>query len=143
MEHYLNTKIVYDGVQVTDIFQKYDILKKYRTDDSALFMDYIVRDGETPQMIAKHVYGSTEFWWLVLISAQIDDPFYTWPNSDKTIEEVAKKRCPDWETNEAVYMAIYEAEMEKNEYNRNILILRPEYLPVVLKDLVTIHRRGE
>ena len=45
----------------------------------ALYDTYDVRNGETPEMIAHKMYGSTEYHWVVLLLNNITDRYHQWP----------------------------------------------------------------
>ena len=45
----------------------------------ALYDTYDVRNGETPEMLADKMYGSTEYHWVVLLLNNITDRYHQWP----------------------------------------------------------------
>lgn len=63
---------------VTDIFRRIapvaNLLKNKR-----LFHGYQIIEGETPEMIAYRVYGSTQYHWVVSLINNITDPLVDWP----------------------------------------------------------------
>jgi len=63
---------------VTDIFRRTapirDLLKNRQ-----MFYRYQIADGETPEMIAGRVYGSTYYHWVINILNNITDPLLDWP----------------------------------------------------------------
>jgi hypothetical protein len=56
-----------------------------------VFNKYQIKDGERPDTVAKEVYGSTQYDWIVLISAGIINVRNEWPLSDKQIYDYAEE----------------------------------------------------
>lgn len=56
-----------------------------------LFNKYKIPDGSRPELVAKELYGSTQYDWIVLISAGITNVRNQWPLSDREIYEYAEK----------------------------------------------------
>jgi hypothetical protein len=50
-----------------------------------IFNKYQIKDGARPDTVAKEVYGSTQYDWVVLISAGIINIRNEWPLSDRDI----------------------------------------------------------
>jgi len=65
---------------VTDIFRRVtpvaDLLKNKK-----MFYPYLIVEGETPEMIAHRVYGSTKYHWVVNLINNITDPLVDWPKN--------------------------------------------------------------
>jgi len=133
MKHYLKEKIDYNGTLTTDIFKRYDIIKRLK-EDGKFFFDYYIRNEYTPELVAHEVYGSADWWWLVLIYNDMIDPWFDWPLSNEELESYVKKLVPDWETNPSGYATRLSTEMTLNDAKKQIQLLRPEYLPIVIKN---------
>lgn len=75
-------KLLYtrDGVTnlVTNLLTRIATVKG-EIDTSALYYEYNIKDGDTPEIIASKYYGDAELHWVVLIFNDIIDPFYDWP----------------------------------------------------------------
>jgi hypothetical protein len=56
-----------------------------------IFNKYQIRDGARPDTVAKEVYGSTQYDWVVLISAGIINVRNEWPLSDKQVYDYAEE----------------------------------------------------
>ena len=50
-----------------------------------IFNKYQIRDGARPDTVAKELYGSTQYDWVVLISAGIINARNEWPLSDRDV----------------------------------------------------------
>jgi hypothetical protein len=75
-------KLVYskDGIStlVTDIITRITTVRG-TINNTSLYYEYSIQDGDTPEMIASKYYGDAELHWIVLIFNNIVDPFYDWP----------------------------------------------------------------
>lgn len=134
MKHYLLNKVVYNGQTVTDIYKSFKFIDGFKR-DVKYTTDYAISDGETPEMVSYTVYGVTDWWWIILILNDIQDPFYDWPLSNDELESWAKKLVPDWETNPTTYMAKLTELVASNETNRNIKLLKEEYINKIVEQL--------
>lgn len=65
---------------VTDIFRRTAPIQGLLT-DKQLFYTYLVQEGETPEMIADRVYGSSNYHWVVSLVNNITDPLLDWPKT--------------------------------------------------------------
>jgi hypothetical protein len=46
--------------------------------NTACYYEYVVREGETPEMIADKYYGDPEAHWVILLANDIVDPQHDW-----------------------------------------------------------------
>ena len=51
--------------------------------NAALYYQYDIQDGETPETIAYKYYGESYRYWIVLFANQILDPQWQWPMSSQ------------------------------------------------------------
>lgn len=70
--------ISYNGVSVRDITRRTNFIKSLLS-NPYVFLPYTVKEGEKPEDIAYHYYGSVEATWIVLLCNNIIDPYYDWP----------------------------------------------------------------
>ena len=90
---YFNTfpKLLYDINNtknfklVTDIFRRIKIRESLK-DNAALYSLYDIPSGETPETTAFKHFGSTDYFWIILITNDITDRYYGWPLSDQDFE---------------------------------------------------------
>lgn len=64
--------------QVTNILTRFSLEEKLK-ENTSIFYEYDIRDGDTPEIIAAKVYNSSERHWIVLMFNDIIDPHYDWP----------------------------------------------------------------
>lgn len=48
-------------------------------DNTMLFYSYLIKDGDTPEIIADKYYGDPYKYWIVLYSNNLLDPLWDWP----------------------------------------------------------------
>lgn len=105
-------EIVYQGKNMRDVTRRVNFLKQ-TVENPYVFLPYTIQEGERPEDIAYHYYGSTEYTWLVYLSNNIVDPYHEWPLSeelfnqyiiDKYQEESGKTgyKVIDWTQNETI-----------------------------------------
>lgn len=83
--------INYGGRQAKNIMLGVRVLPEV-TKRWSVSYPYTIQDGDTPLSIADDYYGSINFDWLVMLSAQIVDPFYQWPmNTDELRDYINDK----------------------------------------------------
>lgn len=70
--------IIYNNILARDITRRTNFLKN-NLSNPYVFLPYTVKEGEKPEDIAYHYYGSVESTWLVLLCNNIIDPYYDWP----------------------------------------------------------------
>jgi hypothetical protein len=80
-------KIAYDPTKtlystnfntVTNILFRIGIIKEYVNNTTAYY-DYVIQDGEKPEILAERFYGSPEAHWIIILANDIVDPQYDWP----------------------------------------------------------------
>ncbi len=81
-------EIAYDSIGdgevkvVTNLLKRVAVrAKTFAT--SALYDTYDVKNGETPEMIADKMYGSTEYHWVILLLNNITDRYHQWPMDNR------------------------------------------------------------
>lgn len=72
--------------RVTDISFRFSLIKEV-LDNTTAYYEYVVRDGETPEILADRVYGDPESYWVILYANNIYDPQYDWPLGDDALEK--------------------------------------------------------
>jgi hypothetical protein len=105
-----------DYLLVKNIFRRVklrDDLKNVFT----IFNKYQIKDGARPDTVAKEVYGSTQYDWVVLISADIINVRNEWPLSDKQVYNYAEEIYG----NELNAIHHYETKEVKDSQDRLIL----------------------
>lgn len=76
---------------LTNITSKVSFEKEFR-ENSVVFYEYIISDGETPDIIAHKIYGSSERHWIILLLNEILNPQFDWPLSDSSLRKYIDKK---------------------------------------------------
>ena len=72
-----------------------DILRRVRFIDNygnlRAYQSYYVKTGETPDIVASKLYGSSNWYWLIMLFNDMTDPFNDWPRDgpDTDIQNVS------------------------------------------------------
>ena len=67
---------------VTNTFFRLRILREVLSNISA-YKYHIVKDHETPEILAEGVYGNPEAHWIILMANEITNPLFHWPMNDR------------------------------------------------------------
>lgn len=144
-------KIEYSGYILTDISQRYSIVKSIKNNNN-IFQDYEIQDYEKAEHLAHDFYGSSDFVWLIYLMNDIIDPFYGWilnngeltsfitdkygsGNEDNihhyTLDEI------EFSYNEPGSVPVTNTEYEDriNESKRKIKVIRPDFTSQILNEL--------
>ena len=102
--------------------------------DSKYFENYIISNGERPDIIADELYDNISLWWLILLLNDItyfDFPIY----EDETINELRDEIYnSEYLFSEEFYLE-YILKNINNSIKRNIKVVKKEYLNDVLNKL--------
>ncbi len=77
--------VMYRGVGAPNITQRVKIPDNILK-DSLLFHPYVIVDGDRPDTIAYHYYGSSLYDWVVLLSNNIVNVAEQWPLNQETFD---------------------------------------------------------
>lgn len=167
-------EIQYDFLNDGKTISIRNFLKRFTFRDSiknniAAYSEWIVRDEDTPEVMAHRLYDSTQFYWVILLLNRILDPLFNWPLTDRElfryvekiygvsevyshhhyeagepieIEDLPQGMIVDERYHRKVSISNYAYEFDLNESRRNIMLLKPEYLPDVLREWDNIKRSG-
>ena len=72
--------------KIQDIFIRV-IARKEVMERNVLFSKYTVKDAESPEMLAKKVYGSVKYYWVILLTNKIFDRYYEWPMTERNLKK--------------------------------------------------------
>lgn len=62
---------------------------------STLFEAYSIRDGETPESLARRFFNDSFLDWVILLINNIIDPFDDWPRRDNDLYEIVLEKYGD------------------------------------------------
>lgn len=93
MSKYFNyfpkTSYTFDGTNieyVTNLLSKVSFEGDFK-DNSVIYYEYLVGDGETPEIVAHKIYGSAEKHWIILMLNDILHPQFDWPLNESSLNK--------------------------------------------------------
>lgn len=69
---------------VTNIISRFSFENNLK-ENSSVFYEYQIKDGDTPEIIASKYYNNPERHWIVLLFNDIIDPQFDWPLDSRTL----------------------------------------------------------
>lgn len=83
--------VQYDGATIVDIFHDYN--KFYKNISQKYNMkEYSIKNSPRPELLSYQLYGSTEYYWVLLMVNEIYDPYYDWVMSDQAVFEYTQQK---------------------------------------------------
>ena len=145
---------VIDTAIVTDITRNVRIRKELLSNIS-LYNEYEIQDGETPEIIAEKVYGSSMYHWIVMLSNDSYDYLTDFPLEEYRLVRVIQDKYGEdvysvhhYENSEgftvnsdevgAYPVSNDEYERRINESKRRIKIIDPKLVAKILKNFKDI-----
>jgi hypothetical protein len=87
---------------VTNILFRFGFLTNILK-NSAAYEEYIIKDGETPEMLADRFYGNPEAHWVIMLANNIIDPHYDWPLDNRSFDDFIVNKYGSFETAQTTY----------------------------------------
>ena len=75
----------------TDILRRVAFSDRSKESD-AIYVDYTIKDGETPEMIADRLYENENMYWVVLLFNEVINVNDQWPMDSLTFEKYMDKK---------------------------------------------------
>ncbi len=69
----------------------------------ALYYQYDIQDGDTPEIVAHKYYGDSYRYWIVLFVNQLSDAQWDWPLSGTVFQKYILSKYPDIETSATLH----------------------------------------
>lgn len=141
-------------------------LRKDVLNNVSVYTPWVLRDGDTPEIVADAYYGSPQYHWVVLMSNGINDGYYEWVMSYEVFNRFLLDQYGSVEStmitvhhyedaygnhiDATTYAATPEEERKSvsiydywdgvNESRRHIRLLDRRFLPEVEKEMSEIYR---
>ena len=137
---------------VKDITQNVRVRKEVLA-NITLYDEYDIKDGETPEIIAEKVYGSSEYHWVIMLANEKYNYVDDFPLSTYQLERHIKDKWGfegQYDTHhyidskgfvvnsdhpEATSVSNYDYEDRENEKKRRIKLISPRLLDTLLKNI--------
>jgi hypothetical protein len=92
--------------------------------NSALFYQYDIQDGDTPEILAYKYYGESYRYWIILFANQIIDPQWQWPMSSSVFETYLNDKYPStnvYSTVHSYQKIITSTDVDTGTVTKNVL----------------------
>lgn len=73
-----NNTINYDDKIINDFTNQYTF-NESMLNNINYFVNYVIKDGDTPDLICHKLYNDASLDWILMIVNNIVDPFFDWP----------------------------------------------------------------
>lgn len=139
---------------VTNITSRFQINDKIKT-NSTSFYQYIVSDGETPEIIADKIYKDSNRHWIILMMNDIVDPQFDWPLNDSSLNKLIEVKYTELANGNTVLnwtktnvKSYYRSETRTNTVTRDsktevILVDQQTYSNIVPEQTVVTTQNGQ
>jgi hypothetical protein len=106
---------------VTNIITRFNFEENLKKNSSA-FYEYELKEGDTPDIIARKFYGNSERHWMILLFNDIIDPQYDWPLNYSTFNDFVDKKysTPEYANSDVKYQGIEWAKINTKAYYKII-----------------------
>ncbi len=117
---------------VTNLTFKFKFNENFK-ENSVMYYDYIVPEGETPEILADKVYNSSERHWIILMINNIVNPLLDWPMNSYSLNKFIESKYSTSEyadTANTSNTGIYWSQSNTKEYfvkEKKVLINTGEY----------------
>ena len=71
---------------VTNIFFRLRVIREVLVNISSYY-EYLIKDDDTPEILAEKIYKDAEAHWLILLANNIVDPQYDWPLNGRDFQK--------------------------------------------------------
>jgi len=129
---------------ITNLTSKFSFAEDFKNNTS-LYYQYSVTDGETPEMLAHKIYGDSEKHWVILAMNDMFNPLLDWPIEQRSLVNIIDKKYLDnagpgqtgLEWAQQNYYAYYKIETQTNPLTEDKFITTTQIDANTYGDLVT------
>lgn len=77
--------------EVTNLLTRVKFENEFK-DNTSIYYEYEILDGDTPEIIASKIYKDVEKHWVVLMLNEIINPFIDWPMRQNSLTSYIEKK---------------------------------------------------
>jgi hypothetical protein len=120
---------------VKNLFSKYEVIYDYKTNIN-LLINYKIKEFEFIETVSYSVYGSPEYWWIIALFNNIQDPLVDWPLSQEQMITIATNLFE--KERKYNYNTYLDSISTQNETKRDIIVPKSD----ILKDIIWKYRQA-
>lgn len=149
-----------DGQRIIKLVKDITInvrVQKQLLENIALYDEYDIKDGETPEIISSKVYGTSLYHWVIMMVNQRYDLVNDFPLATEALYQYTNNKYENmnavhhWEIDDGYIVSFdterpaeypnatsvtnYEYEEAENEKKRRIKLVSPEYIGDIMSQL--------
>lgn len=142
-------------MSITDITKNTRVRNEILANIS-LYDEYDIKEGETPEIIAEHVYGNANYHWIVMLANERYDYINDFPLSSSQLDTFITRKYGVGNTNAphhyvdannnkvdslqagAASVSNYTYEDSINESKRRLKLISPSLITALLKNFRTL-----
>jgi hypothetical protein len=87
-------KTFYNNVLLTDIVSRVAMIEEY-LNNMDLYYEYLIQDGDTPEIIAEKYYGVSEYHWIIMMTNNIFNATFDFPMGYETFNNYIEDKYKD------------------------------------------------
>lgn len=115
--------------KIKNLFTKYEFNNTYKKDIN-LISRYSINEGELPEVTSFNNYKTVDFWWLILVFNNIENPLKDWPLDQSQLNELTDSLYN--KENKYTRQTYFDLLFERNEAKRQIVLPRPEVITDII-----------
>ena len=77
--------------EITDIWRRVKVRSKI-ADNVALYDQYDVPEGDSPETIAYKIYGSADYFWVICLLNNVVNRYHDWPLDEFNFQQFVKDK---------------------------------------------------
>lgn len=87
-------KTFYNNVLLTDIVSRVAMVDEY-LNNMDLYYEYLIQDGDTPEIIAEKYYGISEYHWIIMMTNNMFNATFDFPMGYQTFNNYIEDKYKD------------------------------------------------
>ena len=110
---------------VTNIMSKFTFESEFKN-NSVVYYEYVITDGETPEMLAHQIYGSSERHWIILALNDIVNPLLDWPTEQRSLIKIIDKKYEPYANTSNGFTGLAWSQQNIHSYYKKELQYNPD-----------------
>ena len=147
---------LFNGVYLKNLLSRAELKNLDILTSTKTYLPYLIKDGERPEDIARYYYGSTSYFWIILLANNMKNIYEDWPRTQDVFDQYIIDKYGSLDYSKATInhyedsngnwientgdittstgVTIYDYEYNLNEKKRIINLIRAEYKGQLVKE---------